>query len=306
MSDKIFIIQKSDLIVESKKYFDYFNENFNHLHGLELLFPSEALYPGFNDDLKTIDRGWSEQAELIDTRRLDGYENDPVRILLTKDFFDLDNIKRNEAILHELGHYWTNSSLQEIRDYIAKENPKTLSINHSTLKNLVNAHNEGLNYIFQIPKLVQEVNAELWVYENEKVYSKTRINRYCETIKTSQSEFNKASVNEGWFFQIPKINFLILWRLSIFKHIQFDYILECIDNANKINEAFKNLAKKAGWGHLKLFELQEDVLTCLDYKRENISRLCGSYEQIFEDYIRNSAKFFPEDIPVQLFKFYGI
>jgi hypothetical protein len=47
MRDKIFIIQKGDLIIESKKYFDYFNENFKHLHGLELLFPSEALCPKF-------------------------------------------------------------------------------------------------------------------------------------------------------------------------------------------------------------------------------------------------------------------
>jgi hypothetical protein len=47
MRDKIFIIQKGGLIIESKKYFDYFNENFKHLHGLELLFPSEALCPKF-------------------------------------------------------------------------------------------------------------------------------------------------------------------------------------------------------------------------------------------------------------------
>lgn len=306
MCDKIFIIQKAELVDESKAYFNSFSHEFPYLNETKLVFPTTAEYSKYSEDLKTINRGWSEKAELIDTRNLEGYEDDPVRILLTDNFFKLDKQEQNEITLHELGHYFTNPSLQKIRDFIAIENPRTLSISGSNLSVETSAHNEGLNYIFQIPKMVLETNAELWIYENEISCSEPRIFRYCESIENSKDEFNNAKVNDGWFFRIPRLNFLICFRLSILKHSQFKFTEECLKNVVKVNEAFFDLAERTGWRELKIFVHQSEILKCIDYKNEDIERLCLLYHEIFNDYIKNSVKFFPMNKRSQILKFYDV
>lgn len=132
-----------------------------------------------------------------------------------------------------------------------------------------------------------------------------RISNYCEDISNSLEEFKNAKVDEGWFYQIPNLNFLILWRLSIIKHLEFDYIDDCLKAATEANELFKQLALSVGWGDLKILQLQDEILEALEYKSENIDKLQNAYELIFHDYVANSAKFFPTQLQNQILDFYS-
>ena len=304
MENKIVIVQNENLLNKSKGYFELFNAKFEYLKGIELVFTPEYNYDKYEEDLNTIKRGWSTQAEIIDTRDLKDFENDPVRLILTDLFFDCEDKHKDEIILHELGHYLTNPELIEIRNYIALKNPKLLGINSDELTELVNAHNTGLNFIFQIPKLLQETRAELWLYENEPDFSKDRIEKYCTSISESINQFKDAKIDQGWFHQIPNINFLILWRLSIIKNLDFDFVKDCIEKTEEARKLFIELASTVGWQNLEIFKLQDDVLNSLKYKEESIENLILSFEQIFDDYIANSGSFFPEVLKNQIIQFY--
>lgn len=304
MKTKIYVVNSKEKSTETKDYFNSFNARFKYLSQIELVFQPENEYKKFQDDLNTIKRGWSQTAEIVDTRELAGYDQDPVRLLLTDNFFELSVSKKDEAILHELGHFFTNPDLLEIRKYIAKKNPPLLNINNPNLQNLTNAHNTALNFLFQIPKLVQEISAELWVYEHERDYSESRIKDYCVAVEQSLKEFKNAKVNESWFYNIPNLNFLILWRLSIFKSMDFDYINNCIEKTNEANVLFKGLAKTVNFENLKIFTLQTDIINSLDYSNENIIELIKTFEIIYNNYIVNSARFFPLEIQTQIVEFY--
>lgn len=304
MENKIVIVQNESLLNKSKDYFELFNTKFEYLKDIELVFTPEYNYDKYEEDLTTIKRGWSTQAEIIDTRDIKDFENDPVRLILTDLFFDCEDKHKDEIILHELGHYLTNPELIEIRNYIALKNPKLLGINSDELTELVNAHNTGLNFVFQIPKLLQETRAELWLYENEPEFSKARIEKYCSSISESINQFKEAKIDQGWFYQIPNINFLLLWRLSIMTNLDFDYVKDCIEKTEEARKLFIALASTVGWQNLEIFKLQEDVLNSLKYKEESIGNLILSFEQIFDDYISNSSLFFPEVLKDQIIQYY--
>lgn len=304
MENKIVIVQNESLLNKSKDYFELFNTKFEYLKGIDLVFTPEYNYDKYEEDLTTIKRGWSSQAEIIDTRDIQDFENDPVRLILTDLFFDCEDKHKDEIILHELGHYFTNPELIEIRNYIAIKNPKLLGINSDQLTQLVNAHNTGLNFIFQIPKLLQETRAELWLYENEPGFSKTRIEKYCSSISDSINQFKEAKIDQGWFYQIPNINFLLLWRLSIIGNLDFDYVKDCVEKTEEARKLFIELALTVGLENLEIFKLQDDVLNSLKYKEECIENLILSFEQIFDDYIATSSLFFPEVLKDQIVQFY--
>jgi hypothetical protein len=302
MKEKIHIVNSKEKSKLAREYFDYFQKTFSYLSNIELVFEPDNQYDKHEEDLNTISRGWSETAELVDTRNLVDYEDDPVRLLLTDKFFELSKKEKNETILHELGHYFTNPDLLEIREYISVKNPKILNINSKELQPIVNAHNTALNFVFQIPKLLQEVSAELWVYKNEPDYSETRIKKYCSAISDSIDEFKKAIVQKGWFYEIPRLNFLILWRLSIIRSLNFDYIDDCIKKTNEANGLFINLAKSVKWDQLKILRFQSNVMKAL--KDSDIKELISVFEEIFDDFIQNSSRFFPSNLQRQLIDFY--
>jgi len=302
MKEKIHIINSKEKSKLAREYFDYFQKTFSYLNNIDLVLEPDNHYDKHEEDLNIISRGWSETAELVDTRNLVDYKDHPVRLLLTDNFFELSIKEKNETIFHELGHYFTNPDLLEIREYISLKNPKILSINSRELQPLVNAHNTALNFVFQIPKLLQEINAELWVYENEPYYSETRIKKYCSAISDSIDEFKKATVQEGWFYEIPRLNFLILWRLCIIKSLNFDYIDDCFKKTKEANELFINLAKSVKWDQLKILRFQSNVLKAL--KDSDIKELISVFEEIFDDFIQNSSRFFPPNLQRQLIDFY--
>jgi len=302
MKAKIHIVNSKEKSRMSREFFDSFLENFDYLNDIELVFGPDNCYDKYEEDLKTISRGWSETAEIIDTRDLVGYEQDPVRLLLTDKFYDLTLHEKNETILHELGHYFTNPSLYGIRNYIALKNPPIINVNNGNLQQLINAHNAALNFVFQIPKLMQEVNAELWVFKKNRAYSETRIKKYCSTIEQSINDFKTAKVEEGWFYEIPRLNFLILWRIAIFQSLDFDYINDCIHKTNEANNLFIKLAATVNWNQLKIFTLQSFILQSL--MDSNIKNLIEYFEEIFEDFIINSSHFFPANMQRQLIEFY--
>ena len=304
MDREIIIVQTAEN--EGVEYFAGLTRGTEHLCEVTLRFPSNFPYGKYEEDLTTLKRGWSQYAELIDTRGIPGYDLDPVRILLSDGFFDLDARKQDEIVFHEFGHYFTNPRLQEIRNYIAEKNPPTLGINVPNLKNLVNAHNTGLNFVFQIPKLVQELNAEMWVFENERRHSESRISEYCDSMESSIQQFSDAQINDAWFYEIPQINFLLLWRLTILTNVDFDFTTTCLGWVEKANTEFMALAEENGWGELEILMRQDAILRDLEYRKENVHDLCEQYEQILKNYIENSAQFFPQALRGQLFKLYRI
>lgn len=306
MKTEIYIVQPLENIESSKNFFSDFNNAHNYLSDIELKYTPEVTYDKYSEDFKNLNRSWMAKAELIDTRDLIGYESDPVRLVLSKDFYTSDTNEQKEIIFHELGHFITNSNLTEIRNFIAKENPKLLGINNSNLTTLVNAHNEGLSYIFQIPKLIQEVNAELWGYEYEQEFCKNRLQLYCQTIdEFIDSRKSGITVSQDFFYQIPRLNFLILWRESIVKYTNYDFSKNCLVNTNSSFEILKKLATDSGWGDLKLLNKKNEILKAIEYKNENIESLKKIYLELFEEYISKSSQFFPLELRTQIRPFYN-
>lgn len=306
MKTKIYVVQPLENIESSKNFFLKFNNDYNYLSDIDLKYTPDVTYDKYSEDFKNLNRSWTAKAELIDTRDLIGYESDPVRIVLSKDFYTSSTNEQKEIIFHELGHFITNTNLTEIRNFIAKENPKILGINNSNLTALVNAHNEGLSYIFQIPKLIQEVNAELWGYENEQEFCKTRLQLYCQTIdEFIASSKNGITVSQDFFYQIPRLIFLILWRESIVKHTDYDFSKKCLENTKSAFDILKKLATDSGWGDLKLLNMKNEILKAIEYKNENIESLKEIYLELFEEYISKSSQFFPLDLRTQIRPFYN-
>lgn len=307
MKNEIFIVQPIEFLNESKIFFGTFNKTFDYLVDVNLKFTPEYKYPQYDEDYNNLKVSWIAKAEIIDTRELSGYEKQPVRLILSKDFFTSNITEQYEIILHEIGHYITNVELLEIRNFIGKENPKKLGCSNIQLDSLVDAHNQGLNYVFQILKLIQEVNAELWCYENQKDYCNNRLKLYCDTITEFLNAYNiNTQVSKGFFYEIPQLVFLILWRKAIIRHTSFDFSSTCIDSTNSAYDLLMGLANKVGWGQLKLFTKSDEILTAITYKNENIEDLKRLYLEIFDEYITESSKFFPEPMNNQIRPFYSL
>jgi len=307
MTTEIYIVQPLENLEDSKIFFSKFNSDHDYLSSFDLKYTPEVTYDKYEEDFKNLSRPWTAEAELIDTRDLVGYESDPVRLVLSKDFYIADSTKQKEIVFHELGHIITNTDLTEIRNFIAKENPKILRINNPSLTPLVSVHNEGLNYIFQIPKLIQEVNAEMWGYENEREFCNTRLQLYCQTIEEFLDSYKKGiNVSQDFFYQIPKLNFLILWRgEAIIKHTDFGFSQNCLTNIKSAFEILKKLATDSGWADLKLLNKKIEILTAIDYKKENIASIKTIYFELFEEYISKSSQFFPLELREQIRPFYN-
>lgn len=288
--------------------FESFQNEIKLLKPVIFKYTPDFNYSDYQNDLQTIARGFSENAELIDTRDLQGYENQPTRILLTDTFFPNSKEEKYRIILHELGHYFTNSRLISIREFIGEENPKLLNVTNpsSSMSNLLKLHNEAINNIFQIPKLIQEINAELWVFKHYPDYSEKRLNNYCADLHNSITEFKKMSPDSNFLFQIPKLNFLLLWRKLIIKHTNFSYSKNCQSQVVKLLALFDSLTVKARLNDLEIILQRQYMEKSLEYNSENIPEVKRLYKIIFKDFILHSILFFPAQLRNDIKLFYEI
>lgn len=305
MKTKIYVVNSEEKSNESQDYFKLFKDKYNYLDQIELIFQPGNEYEKLQEDLSSI-RSLTEDAMLIDTRGLDDRDKESTRLLLTNNFFELSTQKKEGVILHELGHFFTNPKLLEIRRYIAKKNPPKLAPIRPNLQPLINAHNSALFYVFQIPKLLQDVNAELWLFEHERTISESRIKEYCLTSEQPLDEFRNAKVDESFFYQIPKLNSLILWRLATFENLDFDYMEKCFQNTNEVNKLFIKLAATVNLDKLKIFTLQPDLLKSMVYNNEKPKDLIAEFEIIYDEFIIKSVHFFPIDLQNPIIEFYKI
>ncbi len=308
-NDNIILVYERENLENTKAYFKIFRNEFDYLNSIQLKYTPEAVYSEYESDLNILNMGHFETAEIIDTRNIPWRDSEPVRILLKNSFFTLSTLKKHEVILHEIGHYFTNPRLLTIRKYIADVDPPLLGIrsdNHQ-MNLLVLAHNKAINYIFQIPKLIQEMNGELWVYENQPKYSEQRLKGYCAGVKETLPKIQAIiSLQKDFLYKIPAISSFILFRKSVLRNTNFNFTQDCLLAIEEINREFLGLVDKAGWQTLKLVEHQRDVLGCLEYNNENIIRLTELYEIILSDFVVASSEFFPEIIHSNIIAFYEL
>lgn len=305
---EIVLVYQQNNYQQCKLLFEAFQKEINLPEPIVFKYTPNFSYPDYNNDLQTISRGYSENAELIDIRDLKEYEKQPVRILFTDAFFSLSKEEKYDIILHELGHYFTNPKLLGIRRYIAKKNPKLLNVRNPSpsMIELLKLHNEAINYIFQIPKLVQKIHAELWVYNNYPDYSELRLKKYCSDLTSYLTEFRNANPGPYFLYQIPKLNFLLLWRELIIKHTNFPYSNNCLAQVKELITLLDKLIIKAKINNLEIITHREKLEKSLEYNSEDYSEIERLYESIFKDFVQYSGLFFPSALQNDLIKFYGI
>jgi len=302
MVEEIFVIYNPNNREECVKYFNKFKRQFLYLDNINLKFTPDENYNLYNKDLENINSGMPECVSLIDTRNLPERNNEPNRLLIKDNFFRATLEEKNENILHELGHFFTNQTFKELRQYLSINNPEQIEIQNFENQKLIDNHNKGLSYLWDIPKLPLEINAELWIYENEPEYSESRIKRYCIGVNTEFSENDKIK----YFYKIPFINFHIIYRCLTVKKVNFDFTNDCLARLDKANNRLFKIANNFGWNGLKQLAFQSNILKSVEYKNENISNLIKIYEEIFEEYIKISASFFSEDFQNEILKLYNI
>lgn len=307
MDNLLFVTEESSK-EKGELFLSSFSQEFHYPETLDINVTGKDEYKDYSEDINTIKRGFSNFAELIDTRNLIDYENKPSRFLVTNNFFSLSDAKKIEIFLHEIGHYLTNPQLQKIRNFICIENPKLLNIGNGTLdiKNKVKAHNIGLNFVFQIPKLPQEMYAEMWVYENHKEYSKSRLFEYSKSLDDFLYQAKVADVNQGFFYEIPRINSLILWRKIIMKNTDFEFTEKSLLLLDQSRGELYRLSEDAGWAELEILKSHDEIVESLKYNGEDIDCLIGLYKIIFEEYINISLKFFPSSIHRDIKQLYNL
>lgn len=304
MSNKIYVTCNPVFQPMCELFFDDFKNEFNYFGDIELIYGNETIYEQYEKDLVSINSGMIPKAMIVDSRGLKGRENEPVRLLLVDNFFWKGESEQNHTILHELGHYFTDLDLTEIIQFISKFNDKALTKEICKTNKFLAKHNEELFFLLQIPKLPMDICAELWVYENELKISKQSLKRVCSKLINTISKFKNMEGDREVFFDIPRSNSDILFRLAVIKHVKFDFKEECLSNLKIIKELFIELARKSGWNDLKQVKYQNKILDYVEYKNFKIPKLKDLFEEIFKEYIKNSATFFPKDDQHKILDFY--
>jgi len=270
-----------------------FTSEFNYLRDIEVIFSCPELYDQYNNDVKFIRSGKIPLAMIIDSRGLKGHEGESVRLLVTEFLLGQENGIVTETILHELGHYFTNLKLIDIRQHISDLKKKfELPLEIGKDENLCKKHNDGILNLLQILNLSCEISAELWIYEHEKDICLRILERSCKLIKAKLSQYKNAKVEKDFFYEIAGIHFLILLRLAVLKHIESDFKEKCISDTNKLYEVLITLAKQTGWGGLKQLKYHDKILEVIEYKKHNADKILGIFEEIYAEYIEKSSTFF--------------
>jgi len=300
MDEEIFVTYNPGKKTEYIECFKAFKKKFNYFEDIKLKFTPDEKYNLYEKDLQDINSGMPELVSLIDTRDLPENKDEPIRMLLRDKFLKIDDEEKNEHILHEIGHFITNPSLKKIRQYISKNSPDKIIIQKPKYQQLIDFHNKGLTYLLDLLKLPQEVNADLWIYENEPKYSETRFKRYCDGVNTTFIENDKRK----FFYIIPFLNFHLIYRYSTINKIDFKIKNECLEKVDKANERLYELAQNLGWGSLKQLKYQNDILKSIEYKNPNYRKLIQIYEELFKEYIQISSSFFPRNYQDEILKIY--
>lgn len=309
MKEVLYIVQPIGYESQSKYFLEKALEEFELLQDVEIRYSPTFQYLNYQEDLDRLKSNTSAKAEVIDTRELNGvpiFENQESRLLFSKDFFSSTEVEQKEIFLHEVGHYITNQSLTDIRRFIAINSPNYLSIGNKNFEKLCSDFNIGIYYIVQLIKLSQELNAELWVYENYCEYSYSRLQDYCNTldsfILTEIDEIQDKTI----FFQLPKLFFLIMFRQIIITKTAHDYSEECASKVKIATNKLLQIASKIGFRQMKMFKLKNSMIESLQYGNENHTLQISNYVSIFENYIIRSLEFFPVHLHSDIKKFYKL
>jgi hypothetical protein len=306
--DKMIVVSLDGYEHLAQEYFDEFLTRYTFVEEATFVFTPNESYGEYNEDIQTIKRGYSRYAEFIDPRSLPLIDTQPIRLLLTEEFFTLSSGEKDESILHELGHYFTNPGLVKIREYIAEKNPPLLSIRGGDKRTTDAAaiFNESLNFLFQLPKLVQEMNAEMWVYENATEVSQKRLLGYCRPLQNAVTDFQNARVEVDFFFQIPRITFLVMFRVVTIGQTSFDFAPECMNMVGDLKESLFRLSSEAGWDGLRILDYHDEFTDYVLLGSEGIESVIKLFEKIFDDYIVKSLGFFPIKLRKGIRNLYGI
>ena len=296
MKEVLYIVQPIGYESKAKSFLENAKEEFSLLKDLEIRYSPITSYLNYYDDLNKLNSKTSAKAEIIDTRGLSGipvFADQESRLLFSIDFFNSPADEQKEIFLHEVGHYITNQSLKKIRRFIAINSPNYLSLPNKINEDLCTEFNFGINNIVQLIKLSQELNAELWVFENFPKHSYTRFNNYCQSlddfILTDINTINDRKI----FFQLPFFWFSILFRKIVLTHIENDYSYDCEEKIRLATNKLFQIASKIGFRQMQMFKLKSSMLDSLRYQNENYDLQITNYISIFEDYIIRSLDFFP-------------
>ena len=296
MKEVLYIVQPIGYESKAKSFLVKALEEFNLLQDLEIRYSPFTIYLNYYEDLNKLNSRTSAKAEIIDTRGLSGipiFGDQESRLLFSVDFFNSTEDEQNEIFLHEVGHYITNQSLNKIRRFIAINSPNYLILPNKMNEGVCSEFNYGINYIVQLIKLSQELNAELWVYENFPKHSYTRFNNYCQSlddfILTDINTINDKKI----FFQLPFFWFSILFRKIVLSHIENDYSYDCEEKVGLATNKLFQIASKIGFRQMQMFKLKSSILDSLCYRNEKYDLQITNYISIFEDYIIKSLDFFP-------------
>jgi len=296
MKEVLYIVQPIGYESKAKSFLVKALEEFKLLQDLEIRYSPFNSYLNYYEDLNKLNSRTSAKAELIDTRGLSGipiFGDQESRLLFSVDFFNSTQDEQKEIFLHEVGHYITNQSLDKIRKFIAINSPNYLVLPNKMNEGVCSEFNYGINYIVQLIKLSQELNAELWVYENFPKYSYTRFNNYCQSlddfILTDINTINDKKI----YFQLPFFWFSILFRKIVLSHIENDYSHDCEEKVKLATNKLFQIASKIGFRQMQMFKLKSSILDSLSYRNEKYDLQITNYISIFEDYIIKSLDFFP-------------
>jgi hypothetical protein len=296
MKEVLYIVQPIGYESKAKSFLVKALEEFKLLQDLEIRYSPFNSYLNYYEDLNKLNSRTSAKAEIIDTRGLSGipiFGDQESRLLFSVDFFNSTEDEQKEIFLHEVGHYITNKSLNKIRRFIAINSPNYLVLPNKMNEGVYSEFNYGINYIVQLIKLSQELNAELWVYENFPKHSYTRFNNYCQSlddfILTDINTINDKKI----FFQLPFFWFSILFRKIVLSHIENDYSYDCEEKVKLATNKLFQIASKIGFRQMQMFKLKSSILDSLCYRNEKYDLQITNYISIFEDYIIKSLVFFP-------------
>jgi hypothetical protein len=309
MKHILYIVQPIGYEIQAEAFLASVLEEFKLLHDVEFRYSPTSQYLNYREDLDRLNSSTSAKAEIIDTRELMGvpiFENQESRLLFSKDFFSSSEVEKKEIFLHEVGHYITNQSLKEIRRFIALNSPNYLSISDKNYGKLCSDFNNGIYYIVQLIKLSQELNAELWVYENHCEYSYSRLQNFCDTLDSFiLTEINEIE-DKTIFFQLPQFYFLIMFRQIVISKTAHDYSEECTKKVKIATNKLLQIASKLGFRQMKMFKLKYSMIESLEYGNENHTLQISNYVLIFQDFIIKSLNFFPVYLHNDIKKFYKI
>jgi hypothetical protein len=299
--ERIIVVTEVGLEQRARQCLENFKTQYPYLSNIRIEFTPKVQYSRY----AAIRRCWSEHAEIVDTRDLPEHQNEPVRLLLTKQFLQLSQEEQMPILLHEMGHYLTNPRLLEIRRYISQADPPILSAQGSS-RRLVELHNKALNYVFQLLKLPQEVNAECWLYKNHRDIAEARMENYRRSDIENLQLLRGLRPNAEFFYDIPQIVFLVSWKQAFLKHMDFEFVSHYLKEIENMWDEFLRLAKTVSLNQVKIIILHDQVLATLEYRNEKFKRLIQLYEEILREFITMSASFFSIDVGFQILKLYGL